>query len=551
MSMGSSLCPAFSTFTKHSPLVFNRNVHAYPFLRNCNCIARGYSQKTVDSNVSVSEAPTRPHSEILRIRESLLSREKTAVEIAEDYLSRLKERETKIKSFLYVSEHALQEAEQLDKMVAAKSPLGPLAGVPFGIKDNLCTLDMPSTGGSKILEGYRPPFDATCVRKMKEAGALAIGKTNLDEFGMGSSTENSAFQVTSNPWDLSKVPGGSSGGSAACVAARQCTCSLGSDTGGSIRQPASFCGVVGLKPSYGRVSRYGLMAFASSLDVVGCFGTSVMDTAILLEVISGQDSLDATSSLLQVPSYSSLLPSIGSLETKPLDGLRIGLIKETVVDGVDSGVVSAIFKAADHLQVLGAKIQEVSLLSFSLGLPAYYILACSEASSNLARYDGIRYGNRAPADDLVSMYGNSRSQGFGQEVKRRILMGTYALSAGYYDAFYKKAQQVRTIVQTDFKNALKDCDLLISPAAPTAAYSIGEKTNDPLAMYAGDLMTVNVNLAGLPALVVPCGFTAGEGQKLPVGLQFIAAAFDEERMLRAGHIFEQTIGDLCFVPPLL
>lgn len=472
------------------------------------------------------------------------------MEITEDYLSRLKEREPKIKSFLYVSEHALQEAEQLDKMIAAKNPLGPLAGVAFGVKDNLCTVDMPSTGGSKILESYRPPFDATSVRKMKEAGALALGKTNLDEFGMGGSTENSAFQVTSNPWDLSRVPGGSSGGSAAAVAARQCTCSLGSDTGGSIRQPASFCGVVGLKPSYGRVSRYGLMAFASSLDVVGCFGTSVMDAAILLEVIAGHDTLDATSSSVKVPQYSSLLPNVDVLESKPLEGLRVGLIKDTVGDGVDRGVASAISEAAKHLEVLGATIKEVSLPSFSLGLPAYYILACSEASSNLARYDGIRYGCQAPADDLMSMYGKSRSQGFGPEVKRRILMGTYALSAGYYDAFYKRAQQIRTIVKTDFKRGLADNDILISPAAPTAAYSVGEKVNDPLAMYAGDLMTVNVNLAGLPALVVPCGF-AGEGQQLPVGLQFIGSSFEEGKLLEVGHIFEQTLPNTSFMPPML
>eukprot|EP00250_Pteridium_aquilinum_P019778 c24566_g1_i1 orf=73-1716(+) len=547
MTMANSLCPAFSTFTRRSPL----NLYcSYPFLCTCSYTTQAYTQKASTSNVLVSEAPTRPHSEILKIRESLLSREKSAVEITEDYLSRLKEREPKIKSFLYVSEHALQEAEQLDKMIASKAALGLLAGVPFGVKDNLCTLDMPSTGGSKILENYRPPFDATSVRKMKEAGALALGKTNLDEFGMGSSTESSAFQVTSNPWDLSRVPGGSSGGSAAAVAARQCTCALGSDTGGSIRQPASFCGVVGLKPSYGRVSRYGLMAYASSLDVVGCFGTSVMDAAILLEVIAGHDKLDATSSPLQVPQYSAQLPNVDVVESKPLDGLRIGLIKETVGDGVDAGVSSAIADAANHLEVLGATITEVSLPSFSLGLPAYYILACSEASSNLARYDGVRYGNRTPAGELMSMYGKSRSQGFGPEVKRRILMGTYTLSAGYYDAFYKRAQQIRTIVQTDFKRALADNDILISPAAPTAAYSIGEKANDPLAMYAGDLMTVNVNLAGLPALVVPCGF-AGEGHRLPVGLQFVGNAFDEGNMLRVGHIFEQTLPTSCFVPPML
>lgn len=517
-----------------------------------SCTTQAYTEKASSALVSeaAAAAPKKPQSEILRIRESLLSREKTAVEITEEYLSRLKEREPKIKSFLFVSEQALQEAEQLDKMIAAKKPLGPLAGVPFGIKDNFCTTDMPSTGGSKILESYRPPFDATSVRKIKEAGALSLGKTNLDEFGMGSSTEGSAFQVTSNPWDLSRVPGGSSGGSAAAVSARQCACALGSDTGGSIRQPASFCGVVGLKPSYGRVSRYGLMAFASSLDVVGCFGTSVQDAAIILEVIAGHDKLDATSSLMQVHEYSRQLSTIDTFQSKPLERLRVGLIKETVGNGVESGVSSAIADAANHLECLGARITEISLPSFSLGLPAYYILACSEASSNLARYDGVRYGSRSPADELMSMYGDSRAKGFGQEVKRRILMGTYALSAGFYDAFYKKAQQIRTIVQKDFKRALGENDLLISPAAPSAAYLIGEKANDPLAMYAGDLMTVNVNLAGLPALVVPCGFTGKSGQ-LPVGLQFIGNSFDEGSMLQVGHIFEQTLQTSGFMPPML
>uniref|UniRef100_A0A803QLR7 Glutamyl-tRNA(Gln) amidotransferase subunit A, chloroplastic/mitochondrial n=2 Tax=Cannabis sativa TaxID=3483 RepID=A0A803QLR7_CANSA len=410
---------------------------------------------------------------------------------------------------------------------------------------------MPSTGGSRVLDGYRPPFDATAVRKIKEQGGIIVGKTNLDEFGMGSTTEASAYQVTANPWDVSRVPGGSSGGSAAAVSARQCMVSLGSDTGGSVRQPASFCGVVGLKPTYGRVSRFGLMAYASSLDVIGCFGSSVADAGILLHAISGHDRLDATSSKQEVPDFTSLISSINFSESKPLKGLRVGLIRETIDEGVDNGVITVIRGAASHLEELGCSVSEVSLPSFSLGLPSYYILASSESSSNLSRYDGVRYGNQAAADELNSLYGDSRAKGFGNEVKMRILMGTYALSAGYYDAYYKRAQQVRTIIRKSFKTALDEHDILISPASPSAAYKIGEKKNDPLAMYAGDIMTVNVNLAGLPALVLPCGFVEGGSAGLPVGLQMIGAAFDEGKLLKVGHIFEQTLKNSRFVPPLI
>lgn len=444
----------------------------------------------------------------------------------------------------------MREAEEIDRKIEQNEELGPLAGVPIAVKDNICTADMPSTGGSRILEGYRPAVDATAVRRLRECGGIVIGKTNLDEFGMGSTTEASGFQVTANPWDVSRVPGGSSGGSAAAVSAGQCVVSLGSDTGGSVRQPASFCGVVGMKPTYGRVSRFGLMAYASSLDVIGCFGSSVMDTAILLGAISGHDRLDATSSKHEVPNYASELASADFLESKPLSGLKVGIICETVGDGVDAGVISSIRAAASHLEELGSIVTEVSLPSFSLGLPAYYILASSESSSNLSRYDGIRYGNQVAADELNSLYKDSRAKGFGPEVKMRILMGTYALSAGYYDAYYKRAQQVRTLVQKGFKEALSDNDILISPAAPSAAYKIGEKTNDPLAMYAGDIMTVNVNLAGLPALVLPCGFVEGGSAGLPVGLQMIGGAFDEAKLLKVGHIFEQTLQGCRFVPSL-
>lgn len=459
-----------------------------------------------------------------------------------------------MRSFIHVADAAAErDAEELDRRIASggKDAVGPLAGVLVGVKDNLCTVDMPSTGGSRILDGFQPAYDATAVRRLRDAGAIVVGKTNLDEFGMGSTTEGSAYQVTKNPWDDSRVPGGSSGGSASAVSARQCVVSLGSDTGGSVRQPASFCGVVGLKPTYGRVSRFGLMAYASSLDVVGCFGSSVFDTATMLSVIAGHDKMDSTSSSHDVPDYKSDLVSLNLLESKPLNNLRIGIIQETLGEGVDTGVISSIKAAASHLEQLGSVVEEVSLPSFSLGLPAYYILASSEASSNLSRYDGIRYGKQASADELNELYEDSRASGLGHEVKMRILMGTYALSAGYYDAYYKRAQQVRTLVKKSFEEALKRYDVLISPAAPSAAYKIGEKTNDPLAMYAGDIMTVNVNLAGLPALVVPCGFVEGGSAGLPVGLQMIGSPFSEGNLLRVGHIFEQTLQDVSFVPPML
>ncbi|XP_021738333.1 glutamyl-tRNA(Gln) amidotransferase subunit A, chloroplastic/mitochondrial-like [Chenopodium quinoa] len=494
-----------------------------------------------------------PTSQILSIHHSLLTRQLTAVEIAESYLTRLRIAEPKLRSFLHIAdeESILRQAEEVDRKIERNEEVGLLGGVLVGVKDNICTSDMPSTAGSKILDGYRPPFDATAVKKVKELGGIIVGKTNLDEFGMGSTTEGSAFQVTANPWDESCVPGGSSGGSAAAVSARQCVVSLGSDTGGSVRQPASFCGVVGLKPTYGRVSRYGLVAYASSLDAIGCFGTSVADAGILLQAISGHDRFDSTSSMREVPEFISKFTASNILESRPLQGLRVGIIRETLEDGVDANVVSSICEAASHLEDLGCSVTEVSLPSFSLGLPAYYVLASSESSSNLSRYDGVRYGNQVTADELTNLYGESRARGFGPEVKRRILMGTYALSAGYYDAYYKRAQQVRTVVRKSFKAALDENDILISPAAPSAAYKIGEKKNDPLAMYAGDIMTVNVNLAGLPALVLPCGFSEAGPANLPVGLQMIGAAFDEEKLLRIGHVFEQTLKGHSFVPPIV
>ncbi|KAK4364032.1 hypothetical protein RND71_015390 [Anisodus tanguticus] len=567
-------------------------------LKSLKCLSTSQSQPT-----PLPSTTPPPHSQILTTRKSLLSREISAVDLATTFLHRLNHTEPKIKSFLYISDVVLKEAEEIDRKIAANEEVGPLVGVLIGVKDNICTCDMPSTAGSKILENYKPPFDATVVGNVKECGGIVVGKTNMDEFGMGSTTEGSAYQpstvgskilenykppfdatvvgkvkkcggivigkanmdefgmgsttegsayqVTANPWDLSRVPGGSSGGSAAAVSARQCMVSLGSDTGGSVRQPASFCGVVGLKPTYGRVSRYGLMAYASSLDVIGCFGSSVADAGILLHAISGHDKFDATSSKREVPDFASQFVASDHLDSKPLKGLRVGLIQETIEDGVDPEVISSIRGAASHLEELGCTVTEVSLPSFSLGLPAYYILASSESSSNLSRYDGVRYGKQVVADELNSLYGESRAGGFGSEVKMRILMGTYGLSAGYYDAYYKRAQQVRTLVRESFRAALDENDILISPAAPSAAYKIGEKKNDPLSMYAGDIMTVNVNLAGLPALVLPCGFVDNKSVALPVGIQMIGAAFEEEKLLKVGHIFEQTLQGCSFIPPLV
>ncbi|EFJ09029.1 hypothetical protein SELMODRAFT_269599 [Selaginella moellendorffii] len=505
-----------------------------------------FSNMGVNTGAQDVVHPRSPKS--LHLRRSFISGERSSADCARtpglivtEYLDRLREKEPDVKSFLHISSSALDEAAEIDGRLARGDDPGPLAGIPIAIKDNLCTRGMPSTGGSRILDGYRPPYDATAVKRLKESGAVLIGKTNLDEFGMGSSTESSAYQVTSNPWDLSRVPGGSSGGSAAAVAAGQCACALGSDTGGSIRQPASFCGVVGLKPTYGRVSRFGLMAYASSLDVVGCLGTSVDDVSLLLTAIAGHDPADATSSSKVVPNYLKALVPAKELPGNPLAGMKFGIIKETIGEGVEPAVAQVVKNAVVHLEKLGAVVQEVSLPTFSLGLPAYYVLAASEASSNLSRYDGIRYGPRVVADELNAMYGASRGQGFGAEVKRRILMGTYALSAGYYDAFYKRAQQVRTLIQQDFKKALEDGHILVSPVAPSPAFKIGEKVLDPLSMYLGDLMTVNVNMAGLPALSLPCGLIEDEGSKLPVGLQLIGNAFEEEELLRVGHIFEQTV----------
>ncbi len=468
---------------------------------------------------------------IRELHQQLVSKERSATEITQSALATIQQLEPKLHSFLLVTaDHALSQAARVDAQIAAGQEISWLAGIPIGIKDNFCTQGIVTTCGSKILEGFVPPYESTVTSKLAQVGAVMVGKTNLDEFAMGSSTENSAYQVTANPWDLTRVPGGSSGGSAAAVAAGECVVALGSDTGGSIRQPASFCGVVGLKPTYGLVSRYGLVAFASSLDQIGPFATSVEDAAILLGAIAGHDPQDATSLNVPIPDYTqSLIPD--------LKGKKIGIIQETFGEGLDPLVAQTVQQAIQQLRDLGAEIREISCPRFRYGLPTYYIIAPSEASANLARYDGVKYGLRAKdADNLLSMYAKTRAEGFGTEVKRRIMIGTYALSAGYYDAYYLKAQKVRTLIKQDFEAAFEQVDVLVSPTCPTTAFKAGEKTADPLSMYLSDLMTIPVNLAGLPGLSLPCGFDA---QGLPIGLQMVANVLREDQLFQAAYAYEQ------------
>ncbi|MEH2164040.1 MAG: Asp-tRNA(Asn)/Glu-tRNA(Gln) amidotransferase subunit GatA [Nostoc sp.] len=472
---------------------------------------------------------------IRELHQQLVKKERSAVEITQEALERIQALEPKLHSFLCVTaEKALEQAAAVDAKIAAGEEIGLLAGIPVGIKDNLCTKGIPTTCASRILENFVPPYESTATQKLADAGAVMVGKTNLDEFAMGSSTENSAYQVTANPWDLSRVPGGSSGGSAAAVSSEECVVALGSDTGGSIRQPASFCGVVGMKPTYGLVSRYGLVAYASSLDQIGPFANTVEDAAILLSAIAGHDPKDSTSLKVAIPNYAgSFKPDF-----KPRGQLRIGIIKETFGEGLDSVVEQAVTKALDVLQSLGAEIHIVSCPRFRYGLPTYYIIAPCEASANLARYDGVKYGYRAPdADNLLSMYTRTRATGFGTEVKRRIMIGTYALSAGYYDAYYLKAQKVRTLIKQDFEKAFGVVDVLVCPTSPTTAFKAGEKTTDPLSMYLTDLMTIPVNLAGLPSLSLPCGF---DDRGLPIGLQLIGNVLREDQLFQVAYAYEQS-----------
>jgi len=472
---------------------------------------------------------------IRELHQQLVKKERSAVEITQEALKRIQALEPKLHSFLCVTaERALEQAGAVDAKIAAGEEIGLLAGIPVAIKDNLCTKVIPTTCASRILENFVPPYESTATQKLADAGAVMVGKTNLDEFAMGSSTENSAYQVTANPWDLSRVPGGSSGGSAAAVASQECVVALGSDTGGSIRQPASFCGVVGMKPTYGLVSRYGLVAYASSLDQIGPFANTVEDAAILLGAIAGHDPKDSTSLKVAIPNYAASFKP----DFKPRGQLRIGIIKETFGEGLDSVVEQAVTKAVDQLQGLGAEIHIISCPRFRYGLPTYYIIAPSEASANLARYDGVKYGYRAPdADNLLSMYTRTRATGFGTEVKRRIMIGTYALSAGYYDAYYLKAQKVRTLIKQDFERAFGVVDVLVCPTSPTTAFKAGEKTTDPLSMYLTDLMTIPVNLAGLPSLSLPCGF---DDQGLPIGLQLIGNLLREDQLFQVAYAYEQS-----------
>lgn len=451
------------------------------------------------------------------------------VELAEALFRRIEAVEGKIGAYVsLLKEHALKEAERAESDVKAGAGKA-LTGIPFAIKDNMCTEGIKTTCSSKILENFVPPYESTATGKLKDAGYILAGKTNLDEFAMGSSTENSATGQTKNPWDPERVPGGSSGGSAAAVAADECIAALGSDTGGSIRQPAAFCGVVGLKPTYGRVSRYGLVAFASSFDQIGPITKNVKDSAILMNIISGHDPCDSTSADLPVPDFTSTLG-------QDIKDLRIGVPKEYFIEGVDREVADSVKEAIKKLESLGAVPVEISLPHTEYAVAAYYILATSEASSNLARYDGVKYGLRVSGDDLIGMYMKTRDEGFGAEVKRRIILGTYALSSGYYDAYYKKAQQVRTLIRQDFERAFDKVDLIVTPTAPAPAFKTGEKTEDPLQMYLTDIFTISINLAGVPGISIPCGFTS-EG--LPVGLQMIGKHFDEESVLKTAFAYEQ------------
>ncbi|HEX4021811.1 MAG TPA: Asp-tRNA(Asn)/Glu-tRNA(Gln) amidotransferase subunit GatA [Acidobacteriaceae bacterium] len=464
-------------------------------------------------------------------RQAIASGSIKAADMAKSFYQTIAAEDPKIHAWLSLSkERALKNAECIDVMASRGDTLPILAGVPVGIKDVLAMQGSPTTAGSKILEGYQPPYDATAVARLEAAGAVLLGKLNCDEFAMGSSNENSAYGPVHNPRSLDRVPGGSSGGSAAAVAAGMAVATVGTDTGGSIRQPASFCGVVGLLPTYGRISRYGLIAFASSLDRVGPFTNTVRDTAILLGVMAGHDPMDATSSPLPVPDYTVDID-------KPVKNLRIGIPREYFGEGLDPEVRAAVEKSLDRLRAAGCTLHNVSLPHTEYAIPTYYVLATAEASSNLARFDGVRYGYRTPqADSLSAMYRRTRDGGFGAEVKRRILLGTYVLSAGYYDAYYRKAQQVRMLLTRDYLQAFREVDVLLTPTAPTPAFRLGEKTEDPLAMYLADIYTVTANLAGICGISVPCG-TSSKG--LPIGAQILGKHFDEATILRVAQALEQ------------
>ncbi|HEV7301096.1 MAG TPA: Asp-tRNA(Asn)/Glu-tRNA(Gln) amidotransferase subunit GatA [Tepidisphaeraceae bacterium] len=470
------------------------------------------------------------HDTLIAARDAVASKKVSAAELTRQALARIRQVDPTIQAFNEVHE---DRAMAIAKEVDDGTRKGPLAGVPIALKDNLCTSWGRTTCSSKMLENFHAPYNATIVERLEAAGAVLIGKTNLDEFAMGSSTENSAFRTTKNPWDTSRIPGGSSGGSAAALAAGMCCATIGSDTGGSIRQPAALCGVVGLKPTYGAISRYGLVAFASSLDQIGPFGWTVADAALLMNVMAGHDPKDSTSVNRPVPDY------LANLE-QPIKGLRIGIAKEYQLEsGMDPQVKSAVDAAMAKYKELGATFVDISLPHTEYGIAAYYVIAPCEASSNLARYDGVHFGHRTkdPVKDIVELFSKSRYEGFGEEVQRRIMIGTYALSSGYYDAYYLRALKMRSLIKRDFDQAFEKCDVVLSPTSPTPAFKAGEKTGDPLSMYMSDVFTVTCNIAGIGGISLPCGFTSGD-KPLPIGLQLLGPTFGEETLLRAARMYE-------------
>ena len=468
---------------------------------------------------------------IAQAKHQLLEKKYSAVELLDAVYKRIDTVDGRVKAYIHLTRDiAHHQAEEADQKLAAGED-APLLGVPIALKDLICMKDTHTTCASHILENFVSPYDATVVKRLKEAGAVLIGKTNMDEFAMGSSNENSYFHATRNPWDLSRVPGGSSGGSGAAVAANECMAALGSDTGGSIRQPAAFCGVTGLKPTYGRVSRFGLVAFASSFDQIGPMTKTAEDAAILMNVIGGHDPMDSTSANVPLPDFTATLPN-------NVKGLRVGIPKEYFGKGLDANIQKAVQEAIKVLESMGMQTVEVSLPHTEYAVATYYILACAEASVNLSRYDGVKYGYRSEhADNLMDMYTNTREEGFGEEVKRRILLGTFVLSSGYYDAYYLKGQKARTLIKQDFEEAYKKCDLMAGPIAPAPAFKLGEKLDDPLQMYLSDIFTISANLAGIPAISIPCGQSP---DKLPIGLQLMGKHFDEATLLNVAHQYQQT-----------
>ena len=468
---------------------------------------------------------------ITQAKHQLLEKKYSAVELLDAVYKRIDATDGRVKAYVHLTRDiALQQAEAADKKLAAGED-APLLGVPIALKDLICMKDTHTTCASHILENFVSPYDATVVQRLKAAGAVLIGKTNMDEFAMGSSNENSYYHVTKNPWDLNCVPGGSSGGSGAAVAANECMAALGSDTGGSIRQPAAFCGITGLKPTYGRVSRFGLVAFASSFDQIGPMTKTAEDSAVLLNVIGGHDPMDSTSANVPLPDFTAAL-------SKDVKGLKVGIPKEYFAEGLDADVEKAVREAIKTLESMGMQAVEVSLPHTEYAVATYYILACAEASANLSRYDGVKYGYRSQhADNLMDMYTNTREEGFGEEVKRRILLGTFVLSSGYYDAYYLKGQKARTLIKQDFEEAFKKCDVMAGPIAPAPAFKLGEKLDDPLQMYLSDIFTISANLAGIPAMSIPCGQSQ---DNLPIGLQLMGNHFDEATLLNVAHQYQHT-----------